>query len=529
MRIFSPLDQFIFSLDLFDISIYARAFNNLLFYYLLSWFRLEFNFLNTLGSYPDRVIDIAYFLFSIHNPAGVLWLFYFKKFFFTILLTYINMFYVNIIWIMFLSVESFHIIPWEFFINIIWSLVFLSSGSVFYIWFLLVYCNISLAVCFLGIYWFGFLLGKVFYVYFFGLWSTFAFGSVTELSIFLEESHLNRWIWHGYCLSLYSTLSFAFLSCMSFAIISFNLKYAFNAVVNKLVISSKRELINFFYPLLACITVFIVFCNFKSALPFSFSFTSYLSVCFMISLSVFTLFNVIFVKRFSIFTFSLLIPQGAPFLISLFLIPIELISYLVRPISLSIRLFANLISGHTLVHILICFACKILNLYGLIGSILPFVLINFILIAEIVIVFLQAYIFIVLTCLYINETSSVADKPVFVFKDFILNTYLSLRTIYLTLILKVYFNHFILIKFVQTLGWKNFILDVQFYSFYYRVRFSYLYASRTRSLNVFIQKTLLPSVEGFICCIIWLFAVISVFEFGLLVLIFVLNFYRLVL
>ena len=96
--------------------------------------------------------------------------------------------------------------------------------------------------------------------------------------------------------------------------------------------------------------------------------------------------------------FALLAPPGLPWYMLPILIPIELISYLSRPISLSVRLFANMLAGHTLLKV---FAGFVLPL-GLAG-ILPFAFIVALTGLEILIAFLQAYVFAILTCLYIND------------------------------------------------------------------------------------------------------------------------------
>ena len=96
--------------------------------------------------------------------------------------------------------------------------------------------------------------------------------------------------------------------------------------------------------------------------------------------------------------FALLAPPGLPFYMLPILIPIELISYLSRPISLSVRLFANMLAGHTLLKV---FAGFVLPL-GIAG-VLPFAFIVALTGLEILIAFLQAYVFAILTCMYIND------------------------------------------------------------------------------------------------------------------------------
>ena len=108
----------------------------------------------------------------------------------------------------------------------------------------------------------------------------------------------------------------------------------------------------YFFPLVFSIFFFITFVNIIGLVPYSFTLTSHLIVTFALSLALFLGINIICVRLHGLEFFSLFFPSGTSVVLALLLVPIELISYIFKPISLSIRLFANLMSGHSLLKIL---------------------------------------------------------------------------------------------------------------------------------------------------------------------------------
>ena len=153
----------------------------------------------------------------------------------------------------------------------------------------------------------------------------------------------------------------------------------------------------------------IVSINLIGIVPYAFTVTSHIIVTFSLSFILFIGINIraILDKKYSFF--QLFLPSGAPGIITPFLIIIELISYIARVFSLAIRLFANIMAGHTLLKILIGFAFLILFqlpttnwLISLVG-IIPFLLVIIITFLEVAIAILQAYVFTVLICLYIKD------------------------------------------------------------------------------------------------------------------------------
>jgi F-type H+-transporting ATPase subunit a len=153
-----------------------------------------------------------------------------------------------------------------------------------------------------------------------------------------------------------------------------------------------------YFPLLFTLFMFILFGNLLGMVPYSFTFTSQIIVTFTMAIVVFAGVTALGFVRHGVHFFSFFVPPGAPIWMWPLLIPIEVISYLSRPISLSVRLFANMLAGHTLLKVIAGFVA----LMGVFG-VLPLALVVALTGLEILIAFLQAYVFTILTCLYIND------------------------------------------------------------------------------------------------------------------------------
>ena len=153
-----------------------------------------------------------------------------------------------------------------------------------------------------------------------------------------------------------------------------------------------------YFPIVFCIFMFVLFGNLLGMLPYSFTFTSHIIVTFAMAMVVFTGVTVLAVVKHGMHFFSFFVPPGTPVWMWPLLIPIEVISYLSRPISLSVRLFANMLAGHTLMKVFAGFV-SVMGVFG----ILPFSMVVALVALETLIAFLQAYVFTILTCLYIKD------------------------------------------------------------------------------------------------------------------------------
>ncbi len=154
-----------------------------------------------------------------------------------------------------------------------------------------------------------------------------------------------------------------------------------------------------YFPFIFTIFMFILVGNMWGMMPYSFTFTSHIAVTFAMAFFIFVGVTLIAIAKHKLHFLSFFMPPGVPIVMAPLLVPIEIISYLSRPISLSVRLFANMLAGHTLLKV---FAGFIISL-GIAAGWLPFVFVVALTGLEFVIAFLQAFVFAILTCLYLND------------------------------------------------------------------------------------------------------------------------------
>ncbi len=154
-----------------------------------------------------------------------------------------------------------------------------------------------------------------------------------------------------------------------------------------------------YFPFVFSLFMFILFGNLLGMIPYSFTFTSHIIVTFAMALVVFLGVTILGFVKHGLHFFSFFVPPGVSVVLWPLMIPIEIISYLSRPISLSVRLFANLTAGHTMLKV---FAGFVVSL-GVVGGVLPLAFVVALTGLEFLIAFLQAYVFTILTCFYIND------------------------------------------------------------------------------------------------------------------------------
>ena len=155
-----------------------------------------------------------------------------------------------------------------------------------------------------------------------------------------------------------------------------------------------------FFPMIFTLFFFVLFCNWTGLIPGSFTATSQLVVTATLALGIFFLSIFLGFYKHGLKFLGFFVPSGLPVLLLPLMVPIEIISFLARPISLSVRLFANMTAGHTVLGVLFFFAATL----PWIGSWLPFGFSVVFTAVEIFIGFIQAYIFTILTCVYINDS-----------------------------------------------------------------------------------------------------------------------------
>jgi len=162
-----------------------------------------------------------------------------------------------------------------------------------------------------------------------------------------------------------------------------------------------------YYPFISVLFNFILFSNLIGLIPYSFTATSHLIITFTLSFSVFIGINIITFRKYKIKTFSLFLPANTSFFLALLLVPIEFISYIAKPISLGVRLFINLMAGHSLLKVIIGFSWSMLLLENItsIGLIIPMIILIILFGLELGVALIQTYVFIILTCIYIQDGS----------------------------------------------------------------------------------------------------------------------------
>ena len=154
-----------------------------------------------------------------------------------------------------------------------------------------------------------------------------------------------------------------------------------------------------FFPFIFSLFTFVLFCNMVGMLPYSFTVTSHIIVTFVLASIVFISVTILGFAKHGFRYLELFVPKGVPIVLLPLIIIIEIISYLSRPISLSVRLFANMMAGHTMLKV---FGGFVISL-GLLGGWLPLGFSVALTGLEILVAFLQAYVFAILTCIYLND------------------------------------------------------------------------------------------------------------------------------
>lgn len=161
-----------------------------------------------------------------------------------------------------------------------------------------------------------------------------------------------------------------------------------------------------YFPLIFTLFMVVLMGNVLGLLPFSFTYTSHLIVTGALALIIFLTVMVIGLARHGLHFFSLFLPPGVPLWLAPLVVPLEIVSFMIRPITLSVRLFANMMAGHLMLKVFAGFSVGMAGMgaVGLLGALGP-MLFNTMLIAfELLVALIHAYVFSVLSCLYLKDT-----------------------------------------------------------------------------------------------------------------------------
>jgi F-type H+-transporting ATPase subunit a len=166
-----------------------------------------------------------------------------------------------------------------------------------------------------------------------------------------------------------------------------------------------------FFPFVFTLFIFIFFTNFLGLLPYSFTVTSHVAVTFAMALLVFAVVLVVGFFTHGLRFLTLFVPSGVPAWIMPVIVPIEVISFLSRPISLSLRLAANMLAGHTMLKVFAGFVVSLLGAGGVFSvlSVAPLLAGVALTALEVLVAAVQAWVFAMLTCIYLNEAVHLHD------------------------------------------------------------------------------------------------------------------------
>lgn len=160
-----------------------------------------------------------------------------------------------------------------------------------------------------------------------------------------------------------------------------------------------------YFPFIFALFAFILICNMLGMLPYAFTVTSQIIVTFALALGVFLTVILLGVYRNGFGFLRLFVPSGVPLLLMPLIVPIEIFSFLTRPVSLGIRLFANMLAGHIMLKVFAGFIVMMsaAGLVGYLGAIGPMVMTVMITALEVLVAFLQAYVFAILASIYLHD------------------------------------------------------------------------------------------------------------------------------
>ena len=160
-----------------------------------------------------------------------------------------------------------------------------------------------------------------------------------------------------------------------------------------------------FFPFVFTLFMFVLFANLIGLIPYSFTVTSQIIITAALALTVFLIVVVYGFWRNGLHFLNLFVPKGVPKVILPAIVFIEVLSFLSRPVSHSVRLFANMLAGHITLQVFAGFIIMLAGagILGWFGAVLPFAMVVALTALELLVAFLQAYVFAILTCIYLND------------------------------------------------------------------------------------------------------------------------------
>lgn len=219
----------------------------------------------------------------------------------------------------------------------------------------------------------------------------------------IDISFTNSSLWMGVCVLL--SVTFLILAARQKAMVPGRLQM-FAEMIYEMVANMVRENTGDspearkFFPFIFTLFILVLMGNLMGMFPESFTYTSHIAVTGALALVVFAMVIVLGLVRHGFHFFSLFVPPGVPKLMWPLIIPIEVLSFLVRPLTLSVRLFANMMAGHLMLEVFAGFSVMMGVGFGIAPMLFNSVMIGF----EFMIAYLQAYVFAILSCIYLKDT-----------------------------------------------------------------------------------------------------------------------------
>lgn len=161
-----------------------------------------------------------------------------------------------------------------------------------------------------------------------------------------------------------------------------------------------------YFPFIFTLFVVVLMGNVLGLLPYSFTYTSHIIVTAALAFAVFLAVTIFGFWNNGLHFLSLFSPPGIPLILKFLIVPIEMLSFMIRPVTLSVRLFANMMAGHMMLKVFAGFCTMLIGLGvgGVLASIVPVVFNVALLALELLVALLQAYIFAILSCIYLKDT-----------------------------------------------------------------------------------------------------------------------------
>jgi len=167
--------------------------------------------------------------------------------------------------------------------------------------------------------------------------------------------------------------------------------------------------VSFLLNLLLTVIMFIFFSNVLGLIPFTYTITAQIFITLNLALLLFISYNVIGIIKYQFSFVEIFMPSGLSLILNYLLVPIELVSYIFRPISLAIRLFANIMAGHTLLKVICSFIYRFFQMdFTLMLSFIPFFVLGILYGLELFVALIQSYVFFILVCIFLKDIVSIS-------------------------------------------------------------------------------------------------------------------------